>query len=47
MARILVIEDDPAILRGLADNLGCESHDVLTAADGEHGYCSPAPASRT
>ena len=38
MARILVIEDDPAILRGLADNLACESHDVLTAADGEQGY---------
>lgn len=38
MARILVIEDDPAILRGLADNLGCEAHEVLTAADGEHGY---------
>ena len=38
MARILIIEDDPAILRGLADNLACESHDVLTAADGEHGY---------
>ena len=38
MARILVIEDDPAILRGLADNLACESHEVLTAGDGEHGY---------
>ena len=38
MARILVIEDDPAIQRGLADNLACESHDVLTAADGESGY---------
>ena len=38
MARILVIEDDPAILRGLADNLACESHDVLAAADGESGY---------
>jgi len=38
MANILVIEDDPAILRGLADNLEAESHDVLTAADGEHGY---------
>ena len=38
MARVLIIEDDPAILRGLADNLACESHDVLTAADGEHGY---------
>ncbi len=38
MARILVIEDDPAILRGLADNLACESHEVLTAPDGETGY---------
>ena len=34
MPRILVIEDDPAILRGLADNLADEAHDVLTAADG-------------
>jgi DNA-binding response OmpR family regulator len=38
VARILIVEDDPAILRGLADNLACESHDVLSASDGEHGY---------
>ncbi|HEX4946492.1 MAG TPA: response regulator transcription factor [Blastocatellia bacterium] len=38
MSRILVIEDDPAILRGLADNLKLESHEVLTATDGETGY---------
>jgi DNA-binding response OmpR family regulator len=38
MSRILVVEDDPAILRGLADNLKFESHEVLTAADGELGY---------
>jgi DNA-binding response OmpR family regulator len=38
MARILVVEDDPAILRGLVDNLACESHEVLTATDGEHAY---------
>jgi DNA-binding response OmpR family regulator len=38
MNRILVIEDEPAILRGLADNLRFESYDVLTAADGETGY---------
>jgi DNA-binding response OmpR family regulator len=38
MSRILVIEDDPAILRGLADNLKFESHEVLTAVDGEAGY---------
>jgi DNA-binding response OmpR family regulator len=37
MSRILVIEDDPAILRGLRDNLVCESYDVITAADGEAG----------
>jgi DNA-binding response OmpR family regulator len=38
MSRILLIEDDPAILRGLADGLRRESHEVLTAADGETGY---------
>jgi DNA-binding response OmpR family regulator len=35
MSRILVVEDDAAILRGLADNLTFESHEVLTATDGE------------
>ena len=38
MSRVLVIEDEPAILRGLADNLRLESYEVLTAADGETGY---------
>jgi DNA-binding response OmpR family regulator len=38
MSRILVVDDEPAILRGLADNLKRELHDVLTAADGEIGY---------
>ena len=38
MSRVLVIEDEAAILRGLADNLRLESYDVLTAADGETGY---------
>lgn len=38
MSRVLIVEDDPAILRGLADNLRFESHDVLTATDGETGY---------
>lgn len=37
MSRVLVIEDEPAILRGLADNLERELHEVLTAADGEMG----------
>ena len=38
MSRIIVIEDDRAILRGLKDNLECESYEVLTATDGEQGY---------
>jgi len=38
MGRILVVEDEPAILRGLADNLRREAHEVLLAADGEEGY---------
>jgi len=38
MSQILVIEDDAAILRGLTDSLEAESHEVLTARDGEEGY---------
>jgi len=38
MNRIVVIEDDPAILRGLEVTLRSESYDVLTAADGDNGY---------
>ena len=38
MSRILVVEDDPAILRGLTDNLKFESYEVLAATDGETGY---------
>jgi DNA-binding response OmpR family regulator len=38
MKKILVVEDDLAILRGLKDNLEFESYEVLTAEDGERGY---------
>jgi len=38
MSRILIIEDDRAILRGLKDNLEYESYEVLTATEGEQGY---------
>ena len=38
MSRILIVDDEPAILRGLADNLKRELHEVMTAADGETGY---------
>ena len=38
MTRILVVEDEPAILRGLMDNLRYEAYEVLGASDGETGY---------
>jgi serine phosphatase RsbU (regulator of sigma subunit) len=38
VSRILVVEDDPAVLRGLRDNLTFESYDVLTASDAERAY---------
>jgi DNA-binding response OmpR family regulator len=38
MSVILAIEDDPAILRGLEDNLRFEAYEVLTATDGQTGY---------
>ena len=38
MSKVLVIEDDAAILRGLADNLVHEGYEVVTATTGEAGY---------
>lgn len=38
MSRILVVEDEPALLRGLKDNLTVDGHEVVTASDGEAGY---------
>jgi len=38
MKRILIIEDDPAILTGLKDCLQEEHFEVLTEDDGEEGY---------
>ncbi|MEK7409248.1 MAG: response regulator transcription factor [Acidobacteriota bacterium] len=35
---ILIIEDEPALLRALADNFVFESYEVVTAEDGETGY---------
>jgi len=37
METILIIEDDPAMLRGLKDNFEFKGYSVLTAADGEEG----------
>jgi DNA-binding response OmpR family regulator len=36
-ANILIIEDDPAILRVVKDNFVARGHRVQTARDGEHG----------
>lgn len=38
MKRILIVEDDPAVLRGLRDNLTFESYDVITASSAERAY---------
>jgi DNA-binding response OmpR family regulator len=38
MTTVLAIEDDPAILRGLCDNLRFEGYEVIAASDGETGY---------
>lgn len=38
MKRILIVEDDPAILFGLKESLLEEHFEVLTASDGEEGY---------
>ncbi len=37
METILIVEDDPAMLRGLKDNFEFKGYQVLTAADGEEG----------
>ena len=35
--RILIVEDEPALLRGLKDTFTSKGHEVLTARDGEAG----------
>ena len=36
-ARILIVEDEPALLRGLSDTFATKGFEVLTAADGASG----------
>jgi DNA-binding response OmpR family regulator len=38
MTKVLVVEDDPGILRTVADNLRFEKYDIVTAVDGETAY---------
>jgi DNA-binding response OmpR family regulator len=37
METVLIVEDEPALLRGLKDNLAAKGYAVLVAADGEAG----------
>lgn len=45
MARVLVVDDDPALLRALRVSLNLKGHEVLTAATGEQGISQAALAS--
>jgi DNA-binding response OmpR family regulator len=38
MTKVLVVEDDPGILRTVADNLRFERYEVVTATNGATGY---------
>ena len=38
MTKVLVVEDDPGILRTVADNLRFEKYDIINAMDGETAY---------
>ncbi len=38
MARILLVEDEPQMQRGLRDNLEFEGHEVMVVGDGSSGY---------
>jgi DNA-binding response OmpR family regulator len=38
MSRILIVEDEPALRRALADNFRFESYEVVEAPDGRSGY---------
>ncbi len=42
MTRVLVVDDEPQILRGLRTNLGARGYDVSTAGDGEAALASAA-----
>ena len=40
MTKLLIVEDEPSILRGLADQFRREGYDVVTASDGDAGYAA-------
>jgi two-component system, OmpR family, alkaline phosphatase synthesis response regulator PhoP len=40
MTKLLIVEDEPSILRGLADQFRREGYEVATEADGDAGYAA-------
>jgi len=38
--KVLIVEDDPALLRGLKDNFQAEGYQVRTATDGQRGLAA-------
>lgn len=42
MKKLLIVEDEPAILRGLADQFRREGYEVLAESEGEAGFASVA-----
>jgi len=38
MKKILIIEDDPAILKGLEESLASENYEIVSSSDGEKGF---------
>ena len=38
--KVLIVEDDPALLRGLKDNFEAQEYEVLTATDGAKGLAT-------
>jgi Response regulators consisting of a CheY-like receiver domain and a winged-helix DNA-binding domain len=42
VSRVLVVDDEPQLLRALRINLAARGHDVRTAADGRHALADAA-----
>jgi DNA-binding response OmpR family regulator len=42
MTKLLIVEDEPSILRGLADQFRREGYEVSTESDGDAGYAAVA-----
>ena len=45
MAKVLVVDDDPALLRALRVGLGASGHEVVTATNAEQGIAAAARSS--